>query len=99
MRVKVTLCKNKLGIVLNAPQASGSFGLIVPLSVHLILNQYSVDDDGNVCLTGAKAIRSIFDDVDLLKAELDDLLDSAVTWIERTVRSRCAANAAVSNDN
>jgi len=97
--MKVTLCKNRLGLVLNAPQALGKFGSIVPLSAYLILNQYSVDEGGNIGLTGATAIRSTFDDVDALKAELDDLLDSAVSWIERSVHSRCTADTAGSNDN
>ena len=43
-------------------------------TAHLVLDRYTIDPDGNVCVTAPVPIADLADCVDLLKAKLDALL-------------------------
>ena len=44
---------------------------------HFILERYTVDDDGNICLTPTLGISELEGSLDLIKAELQGLLEEA----------------------
>jgi hypothetical protein len=59
----------------------GSLGLVVEhdnSNVHLILDRYRVDDDGHICVTRPMPILELRYAVELLKAQLDGLVASAL---------------------
>ena len=96
--MKTLLHKSNLGVVLNmeSPWRHGSQS---PMSGHLILNRYHLDDDGNVCLSTPDGFQGILDQVDVLKCELDQLANETVLWLAKNIALRRARLSVIANNN
>jgi hypothetical protein len=44
---------------------------------HFILERYTVDNDGNICVTPTLAMSELYASLDIMKAELEGLLEEA----------------------
>jgi hypothetical protein len=44
---------------------------------HFILERYSVDNDGNICVTPTLTISELYGSLDIMKAELQSLLEES----------------------
>jgi len=69
-------------------KTTGNCGLVIDASGHgdrrlrepeghFILNRYRVDDDGHVCLTPSLPLPALLGSIEVLKAELESLLEQA----------------------
>jgi len=56
----------------------------VECTAHLILNRYCVDKYGHICLTPSLPLSELQGPLELLKAELDSLLEQGKTQFRNT---------------
>jgi len=96
--MKTLLYKDNLGVVLNVQSPWRSDGQS-PMSGHLILNRYHVDNDGNICLSAPDGFQGILDHVDVLKYELDQLANETVLWLAKNIALRRARLSVIANNN
>lgn len=96
--LRTVTCRGKFGIVLN-DQSARDGRQFLPTTAHLILDRYSIDDDGQVSLTAPLTITDIFDFVNDLKGELDALVDEVLFIVARDCALHLTKRNSPSNDN
>jgi len=87
--------KTNLGVILKLDALTSTND--AQFVAHLVVNRLQLDEDGNICLTTPMGLQSFLDAIDKIKLELDGLANDAIIWLARSIASRHAKFAIISN--